>query len=113
MSTAPEGHGTVALVAVPGAFPMGWLAVATWVLNVAASAGGTASHTVANTGINVATSALLALIVTLPTRMSKIAPSRPSIGQTLVGDRIVSDCQVSSTLQWWLSTETTHVERFR
>jgi hypothetical protein len=98
MSTVPEGHGTVALVAVPGAFPMGWLAVATWVLNVAASAGGTASHTVANTGINVATNALLALIVTLPTRMSKTAPSRPSLGQTLMGDRIVSDCQVSSTL---------------
>ena len=82
VSVVPDGHGATALVAVPAALPMGWLAVATWVLRVAASAGGTASHTVANTGINVETSALLALIVTLPTRNSTTAllPARPSDG---------------------------------
>jgi hypothetical protein len=79
MSTVPEGQGTVALVAVPGAFPMGWLAVATWVFNVAASAGDAASHTVANTGINVETSALPALNLTLPPRVfTTPLLSRPS-----------------------------------
>src|ERR1700730_4614260 len=39
MSTVPDGHWAVALVAVPAALPMGWVAVTTWVLNVAASAG--------------------------------------------------------------------------
>src|SRR5213593_4605161 len=53
MSVVPDRHSARALVAVPAALPMGWVAVATWVLRLAASAGGTASHTVAHTGINV------------------------------------------------------------
>src|SRR5207302_11028914 len=73
-SVVPEGHWATALVAVPAAFPIGWVAVATWVLRLAASAGGTASHTVAHTGINVETSALPALNLTLPLRISTKAP---------------------------------------
>src|SRR5439155_20459996 len=52
MSTVPDGHWAVAFVAVPAALPIGWLAVATWVLNPAASAGD-ASQTVGNGGIHV------------------------------------------------------------
>src|SRR5437763_12459748 len=114
MSVVPDGHWVVALVADPAAFPMGWVAVTTWVLNPAASAGPADSHTVANTGINVATSALLALIVTLPTRNSTTAllPARPSDGP-LMDDSILSSSQVSSHLTQRMSTGTTEVERFR
>src|SRR5438270_10691492 len=113
MSVVPDGHGATALVAVPAALPLGWLAVATWLLRLVASAGGSASHTVANTGINVETSALLALIVTLPTRNSTTAllPARPSDGP-LIDDRILSLSQVSSHLVQRMSTGTTQVERF-
>src|SRR5439155_26464652 len=55
MSVVPDGHGATALVAVRAALPMGWLPVATWVVRAPASAGGTASHTVANTGTTVET----------------------------------------------------------
>src|SRR5205807_406813 len=82
----------------------------TWVLNPAASAGAADSHTVANTGSNVATSALPALIVTLPTRNSTTAllPARPSDGP-LTNDRILASRQVSSHLDQRMSTGTTRV----
>jgi hypothetical protein len=69
---------------------MGWVAVATWVLRLAASAGAAASHTVANTGINVETSDLPALNLTLPLRISTKAPFPPVDWTDAPDDRILS-----------------------